>query len=161
MAAERQHKRDRRNLLGRCLSPLAQPKPSAAPAARKNDEGARAGKQAAQGGGDETTQGRRRECDGLGLELRAAAAAAAATAAADVGGDGVDEGEARGSEELGLEHRVSTGAMDGWSEGEGCGWQSSRRFFFFFALANAVRADARAVLSNLDPQAHENFIASH
>jgi hypothetical protein len=33
--------------------------------------------------------------------------------------------------------------------------------FFFFALANAVRADARAVLSNLDPQAHENFIASH
>jgi hypothetical protein len=115
VAAERQGERDRGDLLGPCLSPPAQPQPAAAPAAGKNDEGARAGKQAAQGGGDEAAEGQRRKCDGLGFGLRASAAAAAATAAADGGGDGVGEGEAWGSEELGLEHRANSG--DGWVKG--------------------------------------------
>lgn len=152
VAAERQGERDRRDLLGWCLPPPAQPKPSAAPTAGKNDEGARAGKQAAQGGGNEAAEGRRRECDGLGFGLRAAAAAAAATAAADVSGDGVGEG---GSElGLELEHRANShGAMVG----------GARRRLRLAIASAFFRWPMRRhrMLSNLDKQGHENFIASN
>lgn len=144
--AERQREDQQRDFLSGRLppSPSLAPEPSAAEEARAREE-------AAEGGGDQATERRRGQCDGLGLRAAAAATAAAddgATAAADGGGE---EGEVRGFRELRREHlaRQAMGDALELKRRGGCSCCSRMEFGFWrLQIGEAATAQAQGWLAS-------------